>query len=202
MDSQSINAGEVLIVDDTPEDLALLKFMLEEHNFSVRQAINSESAMRVVDSCHPELILLDIMMPEMDGYEFCRSLKACKMTDSIPVIFVSALVEPEDKVKAFTAGGVDFISKPFQNKEVLARVKTHLTIGRLQKHLERKNDALRKSLTEIQTLQGFIPICSWCKKIRDDSGFWQQVEEYFAERSGAVFNLGICPNCTDKCTSV
>ncbi len=198
MKGDNTNAGDILIVDDTPEDLTILKSMLEEQNYQVRPAINGEVALRAVRSYLPEIILLDILMPEMDGYEFCRQLKSYKGTDSIPIIFISALAELNDKVKAFSSGGVDFITKPFQDKEVLARVKTHLTICRMHKQLEKKNDSLLKALIEINTLQGFIPMCAWCKKIRDDAGFWNQVDEYFAERSDATFSQGICPDCIDK----
>ncbi len=198
MSGEKINAGDVLIVDDAPEDLTILRKMLEEKNYRVRPAINGEIALRAVSSSQPEIILLDIRMPEMDGYEFCQQLKSGEKTKSVPVIFISALAELNDKVKAFSLGGVDYITKPFQDKEVLARVKTHLTIRRLQQHLEEKNDKLQKALDEIKTLQGLIPICGSCKKIRDDEGFWEQVEVYFTERSGAKFSHGICPDCKEK----
>jgi PleD family two-component response regulator len=201
MNSEKINTADVLIVDDNLEDLTVLKKMLEEQNYRVRPAINGEIALRAVSSSPPEMILLDIRMPEMDGYEFCQRLKSADKTKSIPVIFISALVELNDKVRAFSLGGVDYITKPFQDKEVLERVKTHITIHRLQKHLEDRNDKLQKALDEIKTLQGFIPICAWCKKIRDDEGFWKQVEVYFAERSDAMFTHGICPDCKEKCAS-
>ena len=201
MNSENINAGDVLIVDDTPEALTILKKMLEEQNYRVRPAINGEVALRSVNYSPPEIILLDIRMPEMDGYELCQRLKAGEDTKSIPVIFTSALNGLEDKVKAFSLGGVDYITKPFQDKEVLARIKTHLTNRRLQQQLEKRNNKLQKALDEIKTLRGIIPICAWCKKIRDDEGFWEQVEDYFTERSDAMFSHGICPDCLEKCAS-
>jgi len=172
--------------------------MLEEQNYRVRPAINGAVALRAVSSSPPEIILLDILMPEMDGYEFCQQLKSSERTKSIPVIFISALAELNAKVKAFSLGGVDYITKPFQDKEVLVRVKTHLTIRRLQKHLEKKNNKLQRALDEIKTLQGIIPICGSCKNIRDDEGFWNQVEVYFTERSDAMFSHSVCPGCKEK----
>jgi CheY-like chemotaxis protein len=101
MKGDNTNAGDILIVDDTPEDLTVLKSMLEEQNYRVRPAINGEVALRAVRSYLPEIILLDILMPEKDGYEFCRQLKSCEGADSIPIIYVSALAELNDKVKPF-----------------------------------------------------------------------------------------------------
>lgn len=198
MGGEKTNAGDVLIVDDVPENLTVLKQMLEEQNYRVRPAINGEIALRAVNSSPPEIILLDIRMPGMDGYEFCRRLKSVESTKSIPVIFISALDELNDKVKAFSLGGVDYITKPLQEEEVIARVRTHLTIRRLQQSLEEKNDNLQKAMGEIKALQGIIPICAWCKNIRDDEGFWKQVEVYFTERSDAMFSHGICPDCKEK----
>jgi response regulator RpfG family c-di-GMP phosphodiesterase len=134
----------------------------------------------------------------MDGYEVCRQLKSEEKTRGIPVIFISALNELEDKVKAFSLGGVDYITKPFQAEEVLARVKTHLTLRNLQKSLEDKNTQLQKALDEIKILQGIIPICANCKKVRDDKGFWNQVETYISKHSEAEFSHSICPPCAKE----
>ena len=160
MNSENFNAGDVLIVDDAPESLTILKKILEEQNYRVRPAINGEIALRAVDSNPPEIILLDIRMPDMNGYEFCQRLKAGDKTKSIPVIFISSLAELDEKIKAFSLGGVDYITKPFQGKEVLVRMRKHLKIHRLQQHLEEKNDTLQKALDEVKTLQEIIPICA------------------------------------------
>jgi DNA-binding NtrC family response regulator len=120
--------GNILIVDDTPENLTVLRQMLTAHGYRVRAALSGEIALKSVQADPPELILLDILMPEMDGYEVCSILKSKERFDRIPVIFISALTEVEDIVKAFHAGGVDYITKPFQIEEVLARVRTHLEL--------------------------------------------------------------------------
>jgi two-component system, sensor histidine kinase and response regulator len=125
----------ILIVDDTPTNLRLLAKILVEANYLVRPARDGKSALASANSAPPDLILLDIMMPVMDGYEVCQKLKANEITANIPVIFISALDNVSDKVKAFSVGGVDYIPKPFQAKEVLARVNTHLTIRKLQQKL-------------------------------------------------------------------
>ncbi|NER38006.1 MAG: response regulator [Oscillatoria sp. SIO1A7] len=142
--------GNLLIVDDTPDNLRLLSAMLAEQGYEVRKAINGKMALIAVQADPPELILLDIMMPGMNGYQVCEKLKASKKTAEIPVIFLSALDDANDKVKAFAVGGVDYITKPFQFSEVLARVENHLTIIRLQKQLQEKNLLLEQLNGELE----------------------------------------------------
>ena len=120
--------GNILIVDDTPENLEILTRMLVEQGYLVRPAINGDVALKAVRRNMPDLILLDIMMPTMSGFEVCERLKADKETREIPVIFLSALHKVSDKVRAFSLGGVDYITKPFQLEEVLVRVETHLAL--------------------------------------------------------------------------
>lgn len=148
--------GNVLIVDDTLPNLRIVAKILIESGYLVRGIANGAMALAAAASEPPDLILLDIMMPEMDGYEVCRRLKADEHTREIPVIFMSALDEIMDKVKAFAVGGVDYITKPFQVEEVLARVKTHIALQALQKKLEHQvltlqdlNTALQESNNEL-----------------------------------------------------
>jgi signal transduction histidine kinase len=143
---------DILIVDDTPENLRLLSIILQEAGYHVRKAISGDRALQVVDIAPPELILLDISMPEMDGYEVCRRLKTNPLTASIPVIFISALNQLSDKVIAFNVGGVDYITKPFQEQEVLARVENHLKLNRMQRQLQTLNQSLEDRVKE-RTLQ-------------------------------------------------
>ncbi|OQX05667.1 MAG: response regulator [Desulfobacteraceae bacterium IS3] len=196
---------DILIVDDKPENLRLLSDILKSQGYGVRLLRKGNMVMSSVLNYPPDLILLDIMMPETDGYEVCRQLKADEKTCKIPVIFISALNDVVDKVKAFSVGGVDYISKPFNTEEVLARVKTHLTIQSLHKELqhknaelEEKNIRLQEALDNIKNLQGMLPICSVCKKIRDDQGYWNQIEAYLKIHSDILFTHGICPECAEK----
>lgn len=138
----------ILIVDDNPTNLHLLSRMLSKHGFQIQTVSNGAEALAAVQTNLPDLILLDIMMPEMNGYEVCEHLKANEQTRDVPVIFISALEATEDKVKAFTAGGVDYITKPFHGKEVLARVKTHLALRDMQKSLKEKNAQLEQEVAE------------------------------------------------------
>ncbi len=146
--SGNLETPSILIVDDTPQNLRLLTEMLREHRYRIRPIPNGPMALRAAEMEPPDLILLDISMPEMDGYEVCRRLKASQKLKDIPVIFLSALNDPQDKVYAFAAGGQDYITKPFQVEEVLARVKTHLRIAALQKELLRHNRELETLVAE------------------------------------------------------
>jgi PAS domain S-box-containing protein len=132
----------ILVVDDEPANLKLLQQLLTEANYKVRVASSGELALRGVKSNLPALILLDIMMPGLDGFEVCRRLKEDEETRSIPVIFLSALESEQDKVKAFDAGGVDYVTKPIRAAELLARMGTHLTLRRALLDLEQRNNEL------------------------------------------------------------
>ena len=139
--------GNILVVDDTPENLRLLSTMLTHRGYAPRCVINGQMALRACNSNPPDLILLDIMMPEMNGYEVCQHLKSEPKTREIPVIFISAKDEVFDKVNAFAVGGVDYISKPFQFEEVLARIESHLTLRNLQKQLKEQNVLLQEEIS-------------------------------------------------------
>ncbi|MDB9314421.1 diguanylate cyclase [Spirulina sp. CS-785/01] len=140
--------GDILIVDDTPNNLRLLSTLLQRQGYEVRSVLNGLMALKAAHSAPPDLILLDISMPEMNGYEVCQHLKASKLTREIPVIFISAYNEAMDKVKAFEVGGVDYIAKPFQWAEVLARVENQLKICSLQKQLQAQNEQLQQEIKE------------------------------------------------------
>ena len=127
---------KILVVDDTPASLRLLTDILKAEGYEVRSAISGELALRAATSNPPELVLLDIRMPEMDGYEVCRRLKAQPATRDVPVIFVSAISETGEKVQGFELGAVDFVTKPYHRDELLARVRSHLELNRLRHHLE------------------------------------------------------------------
>ena len=143
---QSTQLGNILVVDDTPENLRLLSTMLTQRGYAPRCVINGQMALRACNSNPPDLILLDIMMPQMNGYEVCQHLKSDDKTRDIPVIFISAKDEVFDKVNAFTVGAVDYISKPFQFEEVLARIESHLTLRNLQKQLKQQNILLQEEI--------------------------------------------------------
>ena len=197
--------GNILVVDDSKMNLRILVEALSSEGYTVRPALSGQIAIEAARKETPDLILLDILMPGMDGYQVCKALKADKELRDVPVIFISALGDVADKVKGFSAGGVDYISKPFQAEEVLARVETHLTLRNLQKDLEEKNtrlqelnEQLQQAFDEIKTLKGILPVCGHCKKIRDTNETWQTMEDYLSDHSEAEFSHGVCPECAKK----
>lgn len=190
----------ILVVDDTPANLHLLVKLLSEHGYKVRPAPGGKHALAVVQTGQIDLVLLDIMMPEMDGYEVCRQFKAQAATRDIPIIFLSALNDTFDKVKAFELGGVDYITKPFQAEEVLARVHTHLTIRKLQQELEARNRELARlvnidGLTQIANRRHFDDRLQqeWRRLTRErqplallflDIDFFKAYNDYYGHQTG------------------
>lgn len=153
MDINTPSKGTILVVDDMQVNLQLLSLLLSRHAYRVITASDGDTALAAVEKDPPDLILLDIMMPGMDGYEVCQELKHRDSTKDIPIIFISALSDVFDKVKAFSLGAVDYIMKPVQTEELLARVSTHLIIRNLQKSLQEKNDLLEREIMERKRVQ-------------------------------------------------
>lgn len=148
----NIDVAKILIVDDQPANLKVLLFFLKQNNFKVHIAENGARALQALKNHQPDLILLDVMMPGMDGFETCRRIKSSPETASIPIIFMTALDSIDDKVTGFNAGGVDYITKPFQQIEVLARITTHNVLRKQKQQLEkvqRELIAQKKLLEEI-----------------------------------------------------
>jgi len=143
----------LLLVDDNPTNLQVLYQTLETTGCKLLVAKNGETALSIAQKASPDLILLDIMMPGIDGFEVCRRLKADPATAAIPVIFLSALTDTKDKVQGLQLGAVDYVSKPFQPDEVTARVNTHLTIHRLKREVEKRKDALENELEIVSVVQ-------------------------------------------------
>jgi serine/threonine protein kinase/ActR/RegA family two-component response regulator len=147
-----MDRGTIFVVDDNPNNLELLERVLSKENYQVRLAKSGKRALEAIQAAPPELILLDINMPGMDGYTVCKHLKKIELLQEIPIIFVSALDDVFDKVKAFQMGAVDYVTKPFQSAEVLARIDTQLKLFRLQKQLHEKNRLLRSKNEELLEL--------------------------------------------------
>ena len=138
------NKGDkILVIDDQPANLEVLVSFLTDHNFNVRIAENGKWALQVLETYQPDIIILDVMMPEMDGFETCRRIKSNKDTADIPVVFMTALDSIQDKVTGFEAGGVDYITKPFQHLEVLARVNAHVALRKQKIKLEQQKELLK-----------------------------------------------------------
>ena len=153
MENTNKNTESILLVDDNPTNLQVLFQTLDGVGCKLLVAKNGEMALSITEKARPDLILLDIMMPGIDGYEVCRQLKSKPDTADIPVIFLSALGDTEDKVKGLQLGAVDYITKPFQPDEVIARVNTHLTIHRLKSEVESRKDQLEHELKVVSEVQ-------------------------------------------------
>lgn len=145
--------ADILIVDDIPDNIRFLSSFLLEQGYQVRKAINGQMALRAIKTLTPDLVLLDVNLPDIDGYEVCRQLKADPSAALIPIIFLSAGNEAIDKVKAFQLGATDYITKPFYLEEVLARIQTQLAIQGLQKELQNQNGELKQALEELKIAQ-------------------------------------------------
>ena len=212
---QAANKFNLLIVDDLPENIKVLGNSLQQENYRISFATSGQQAIDMVLKNRIDLILLDIMMPGMDGFEVCRQLKGEARTRHIPIIFITAKTEKEDIVQGFDSGGVDYVTKPFNAAELSARIQTHLELKRSKeviqnqaeelawtnKRLMKKNEKLERALEEIETLKGLLPVCSNCKKIRNadadtqKQSSWISLEAYLHEHTAAEVTHSICPKC-------
>lgn len=175
--------SSILIVDDNPHNLQVLGSHLSNASYELSFAMSGKEALTFLENAdnHPDCILLDIMMPEMSGYEVCEEIRKDKRLEWTPIIFLTAKNDTDDIVKGFDVGGTDYVTKPFNSRELLARIKTQV--------------ALKQAREEIDLLRGIIPICSNCGKIRNDEGYYQQLHEYVSRLMGVTFSHGICPDC-------
>lgn len=188
MVAQELN--DILVVDDTPQNLHLLVDILTKYNYKVRPVPNGKLALSVAEINPPDLILLDIMMPDLDGYQVCKQLKSNPKTKDIPVIFVSATNESVDKVKAFAIGGSDYITKPFQMHEVLMRVKNQLSLVALKRQLYKKNEILNKTVNKLkQNQQQTIQLNEYSVLEKITAGIRQQVSNPLAEIQNSLAEL-------------
>jgi two-component system, OmpR family, response regulator VanR len=251
----------ILIVEDSPTQTKLLRLILEQNDYVVDSALNGLKALEHIRSKKPDLIITDIVMPEMDGFALCKTLKSDSNFKHIPVMLLTSLSDPQDVVKGLQAGADNFLTKPYEDTFLVSRIQTIFENQELRKHqrtdsdveimfagqkyfinsdrmqitdlllstyenavqktnelkkahndlidiyrqleqknieLEKLNQNLQHALAEVKTLSGLLPICAHCKKIRDDQGYWNQIETYMAKRINVEFTHGICPSCAKK----
>lgn len=189
------NKQLVLIVDDETTNLQALGIILQEEECQIAFATSGQQALSIIKEVYPDLILLDVVMPGLSGFEVCKILKDSPEGKDIPVIFLTGKKAQKDIIEGFRLGAIDYVTKPFNSIELLARVHTHLELKKARDEQKKLIDELQAALAEVKLLKGFLPICCFCKKIRDDEGYWQQVEEYITKHSDAEFTHGICPEC-------
>lgn len=189
----------ILIADDDLVTRRMLEVVLGRWGYEVVSASDGARAWELLRADDPpQLAILDWMMPEMNGLDVCRKVRESRGSDAIYLILLTIKGRKEDIVAGLEAGANDYILKPFHHEELRARVQAGRRIVELQSELAVRVQELQEALTEVKTLSGMLPICSSCKKIRDDRGYWNQIEAYIREHSEAEFTHSICPECTER----
>jgi phosphoserine phosphatase RsbU/P len=190
---------KVLIAEDDMVSRRLLEATLVKWGYEVVVTCDGTAAWDVLQSADaPPLAILDWMMPGMDGTEVCRKVRRTPSPTPPYLMLLTAKGRREDIVKGLRSGADDYVTKPFDREELRARVQVGMRIVELQQSLAERVKALEEALTRVKQLQGLLPICSYCKKIRDDQNYWQQVESYISEHSEAQFSHSICPECYER----
>jgi phosphoserine phosphatase RsbU/P len=184
----------ILIVDDQPVNIQALSGLFI-NDYNVKIATSGIKALEIIGGTPPDIILLDIQMPEMDGMEVLKRIRNMS-TERPPYILILTVMGEEDQIIAgLKAGANDYLTRPFKIGELTARVEVGRRMIEMQDTLVSKLEELRKALLEIKTLRGMLPICANCKRIRDDKGYWNQIETYISNHTGAEFSHSLCPDC-------
>ena len=187
---------KVLIAEDDPISSRLLASTLTTFGFEVVCAVNGAEAWAILQSVDsPSLAILDWMMPELQGVEVCRRVRQIPTATPPYLILLTAKSEKSDVVIGLDSGADDYLIKPFDRSELRARIQVGTHVLELQKHLVDRVQELEAALSQVKQLQGLLPVCSYCKKVRSEENYWQRVENYLAEHADVVFTHGICPDC-------
>jgi sigma-B regulation protein RsbU (phosphoserine phosphatase) len=190
---------EILIADDDSVARMLLDSVLENWGHQVVVVNDGQQAWDILSQPDaPRLAIVDWMMPRIDGPELCRRIRRTPETLGLYVILLTSRRDPADIISGLQAGADDYIVKPFEPEEMRARLGVGLRVVALQNSLNSKITELKQALAQVHTLQGLIPICAYCKRIRNEAEFWERVESYITARSDARFSHGICPDCVKK----
>ncbi len=186
----------LLIAEDDPTSRLMLAAVLEKEGYEVVQTTDGRQALESLRGADaPVLAILDWMMPDLDGLDVVRRVRESNPGVPPYLIMLTTRDTSSDLVTALRAGANDYLTKPFNPAELLARVAVGIRMVDLQNELAKRIRDLQRALNEIKTLRGIVPICAHCKKVRDDTGFWQQVEVYVRDHTEAQFSHGLCPDC-------
>jgi sigma-B regulation protein RsbU (phosphoserine phosphatase) len=189
---------KILIAEDEKTSRMILEKILNKAGHDVIAVEDGLKALASIQKDVPDMLITDWMMPDLDGLELCHQVRDLKLSSYVYIILWTALAQKENIIKGLDVGADDYITKPFDKTELLARVKAGERIIQLEKTLRQKNKELRDALAQVKQLKGLLPICMFCKKIRNDENYWQQIEDYVARHSEADFSHGICPECLEK----
>jgi sigma-B regulation protein RsbU (phosphoserine phosphatase) len=187
---------KILLAEDDPVTRLMVQAALQEWGFDVAACENGQATWDTLQKPDaPNLALLDWLMPGIDGLEICRRMRNEPKLSSAYVILLTARNSREDVITGLQAGADDYVAKPFDREELRLRLRAGERILNLQSNLAARVSDLQDALNRVKMLQGIIPICSYCKKVRTDPGYWQQVEAYIASQIDVRFSHGICPDC-------
>lgn len=189
---------KILIAEDDPVSRCLLEATLVKSGYEVTVTTNGQEAWEALERDAPPVAILDWMMPGLDGVEVCRRVRAIQTPTPTYLILLTAKSEKGDVVQGLQSGADDYVTKPFDRLELQSRISVGLRIGELQRTLANRIVDLEGALTRVKQLQGLLPICSYCKKVRDDQNYWQQVDSYISKHTEVEFSHSICPTCFDS----
>ena len=197
---------KILVTDDDSNVLCLQTMLLEQKGYEVFEATTGKGCLEAARKHHPDLVLLDVMLPDASGLDVCKQIKTDRDLAATFVILVSGIrVSSDYRADGLDIGADDYMVKPLESGEFLARVSAMVRMKRAEdglrereKEQERLISDLRKALREIKTLNGLLPICPSCKKIRDDKGYWNQLEAYISTHTDAILTHGVCPHCAEE----
>lgn len=188
----------ILIADDDPISLRMIESALVKWGHQVQAVTSGTAALEALQQPDaPQIAILDWMMPDIDGAEVCQRIRPLTADRFLYILLLTARSEKADIVAGFEAGADDYLVKPFDREELRARLNAGIRIVELQGQLGHRIHQLEEALQKVHELQGLLPICCYCKKVRDDQNYWHEVENYVSVRSGTTFSHGICPDCRD-----
>ena len=189
----------ILIVDDDPDLLFASARIIKSAGYEVLTASTADQCMEIVKINRPDLILLDVILPDVDGWALCSQIKTEPALENIFVVLISGTkIDSAEQADGLDIGADGYIARPITNRELLARVNAMVRILRAERERDRLIVQLKETLAKVKKLSGLLPICAGCKKIRDDKGYWKQIESYLSEHSDAIMSHSICPECAKK----
>jgi len=190
---------KILVAEDDMVSRKVLTSFLEKWGFEVIAVDDGNKAIEVLGKDDaPAFAILDWMMPEKDGTDVCRWVRQQEKGNFVYIILLTAKTEKADIIGGLSSGADDYVTKPFDKAELHQRIKAGERVINLELALQGKIDELEEALHNVRRLEGILPICAWCKKIRDDNEYWHSVEDYISQRSDTDFTHGICPECLEK----